>query len=112
MSTTDASGTSSSIRPIVEADTYVDDDSGYAVPACDVMATCKDDGLGCVIFAYDIAATPGHATFTMGASDTPSSVCSPMDAATGYAPLVDAMAALAPLPLASGVTPVGSWRVY
>ena len=89
----DALGASSSIRPTVEA------------------ATCADDGPGCAIFAYDIAATPSHATFAMGALNMPSSIYSSMDAATGCAPLVDDIAVLAPLPLTFGVTPADSWHI-
>ena len=52
----------------------------FVYPAIDT-ATCMDDGSGYAASSYDIMATPGCATSSMGAPDMPSSVRSPMHAA-------------------------------
>jgi hypothetical protein len=59
MSAKDTSGAPPSIRPVIDATTYVDGGSGCAVSAC------------------DITATPGHTMFALGAPDATSSVCYP-----------------------------------
>jgi hypothetical protein len=91
MSTKDTSGVSSSVCPTVNA------------------TACADGSSGCVVSAYDVAAAPSRATSAMGALDMPSSICSPMDVATGRAFPVDAMAAPALLLLTSDMAPTDSW---
>ena len=92
-STKDASGALPSIRPTAD------------------MATYTDDGSGRAAFTYDIEDMTGHAAPTMGAPDMPSFAFSPMDADIDCASSVDALAALTPLTLITGVAPAGSWCV-
>lgn len=70
----DTSFAPSSIYPIADTASCVDNDFGCAY---------TDDDSGCAISAYDIMATPGYTTSSMGAPDMPSSVRSPMHAAIG-----------------------------
>lgn len=76
------------------------------------MATCTDGGSGRASFAYDVEDTTGRAMPTMGALDAPSSACSPMDTAIGYASTIDAVATLTPLTPSTSTALAGSWRVY
>jgi hypothetical protein len=90
MSAKDMSGVSSSVCPTVDA------------------TACADGSSSCAVSAYDVVATLGHATSAMGAPDMPSSICSPVDAATGRASPVDVAAAPALLLLTSDMAPADS----
>ena len=72
------------------------------------MATYTDGGSGRTSSACDAEDTIGCAVPAMGTLDAPSTAYSPMDAAIGYASLVDAVAAPAPLSLTSIMAPAGS----
>ena len=82
-----------SVYPTVDMATYTDDGSGRAASTCDI-----EDMTGCT--------TPA-----MGAPDVPSYACSPMDAAIGYASLVDVVATPMLLTLTISAALVGSWHV-
>ena len=68
-------------------------------------ATCTDNGSSHATSAHDIEDLTGRAAPAMGTPDV-SSTCSPMDAAIGYASLVDVVAAPTPLTLTTGAAPV------
>ena len=86
----DALGVPPSVRPATNTATYMNDGSGRAASAC------------------NIEDTTGRTAPTTGAPDVPSFVCSPMDAAIGYASPVDVVATPMPLTPSTGAAIVGS----
>lgn len=130
----DTSGASSFIRPATDTTAYMDGSSGCIIFACDVAATLDhatstpgasssvcpvtdatiyaDGSSGCIIFACDVTAVPDLATSTPSAPDALSSISSLVAITTAGGTSPDgAMAAPAPLLLASSATPADVWRV-